>query len=102
MQRISQALDNLQCLFWRHENGLVIRGGAGFYGKHWVVLYELVQRADTIDPEHNATKLRYGRPSQALIGVKHFEPMLYVEGFYLVRYAVTPLGAKIGPDDLVH
>jgi len=59
------------------------------------------QGADAIDPEHDATELRYGRPCQALVGVKRFKPVLYVEGFDVVRYAVTPLGEKITADDLV-
>ena len=101
MQRISKALDDFPCLFRSHEDGLVIGRGASFDGKHRVVLHELVQGTDAIDPKHDATKLRYGRPRQALIGVKHFEPVLYIEGFDLVRYAVAPLGDKIGPDDLV-
>ena len=101
MQRISKAPDDLPCLFRGYEDGLVIGGGAGFDGEHWVVLHELVQGADAIDPEHGATKLRYGRPCQALVGVKRFKPVLYVEGFDLVRYAVTPFGDKIIADDLV-
>ena len=60
-----------------------------------------MQGADAIDPEHNATKLRYGRPGQALVSVKRFKPVLYVERLDLVRYAVTPLGEKISTNDLV-
>ena len=101
MQWINKALDDFPGLFGGNEDGLVIGSGAGLDGKHRVVLHELVQGTDAIDPKHDATNLRYGRPRQALIGVKHSEPVLYVEGFYLVRYAVTPLGNKIGPDDLV-
>ena len=101
VQWISKALDDLPGLLGSDKDGLVIRSGAGLDGKHRVVLHELVQGTDAIDPKHDATKLRYGRPRQALIGVKHFKPVLYVEWFYLVRYAVTPLGDKIGPDDLV-
>ena len=101
MQRISKALDDLPCLFRGYEDGLVVGGGAGFDGEHRVVLHELVQGADAIDPEHDATELRYGRPRQALVCVKGFKPVVYFEGFDVVRYAVTPLGEKISADDLV-
>ena len=101
MQRISKALDDFQCLFWGHEYCLVIRGGPGFHGEHRVVLHKLVQGANAIDPEQDATKLRYGRPRQALVSVKRFEPVLYFERFNLVRYAVAPLGQKISTDDVV-
>ena len=39
--------------------------------------------------------------TEALVGLKGFKPVLYVEGFDVVRYAFTPLGEKICSDDLV-
>ena len=43
MQGIGKALDDFPCLLGRHEDGLVIRGGAGLDGKHGVILHELMQ-----------------------------------------------------------
>ena len=52
MQWIGKALDDFPGLLGRHEDGLVIGSGAGLDRQHRVVLHELVQGTDAIDPKH--------------------------------------------------
>ena len=100
MERIGKALDDLPCLPRRHEDGLVIRGGASFDRQHRVILHELMQGPDTVDPEHTFRETYDRRPCQVLLGVKDFEPMLYIEGFDIVRYSLPPLREKICVGDM--
>ena len=100
MERIGKALDDLPCLLRRHEDGLVIRSGASFDRQHRVILHELMQGPDTVNPKHRAAKFTDRRPCQSLLGVKDFEPMLYVEGFDIVRDSFSPLRDKVGVGDM--
>ena len=63
-------------------------------------LHELMQGPDPVNPKHRAAKFTDRRPCQALLGMKGFEPMLYVDRFDIVRDSFSPLRDKVGVDDM--